>query len=100
QRCALWFFVVGVHTGRERRVAGAQQTGQRHHVHECSNDRGGGSFAVRRCQTDGDRTPRTAFLGGEYAMTDAPLEPIAPEPPRRSAVSAIARGLFEWAKSL
>src|ERR1017187_4282444 len=33
-------------------------------------------------------------------MEDAPLAPTAPEPPRRSAVGAIARGLFEWAKSL
>jgi signal peptidase I len=33
-------------------------------------------------------------------MTDSPLEPIAPEPPRRSAVGVIVRGLFEWAKSL
>jgi signal peptidase I len=31
---------------------------------------------------------------------DATPEPTAPEPPRRSAAGAIARGLFEWAKSL
>src|ERR1019366_4926735 len=31
---------------------------------------------------------------------DATPEPTVSEPPRRSAVGAIAGGLFEWAKSL
>ena len=33
-------------------------------------------------------------------MEDKLLEPVVEDPPRRSAVGAIARGLFEWAKSL
>ncbi len=33
-------------------------------------------------------------------MDEAPLEPTAPEPARSSFVGSIARGLFEWAKSL
>ncbi|MFI5243776.1 MAG: signal peptidase I [Gemmatimonadales bacterium] len=33
-------------------------------------------------------------------MEDKPLEPVVEELPRPSAVGAIARGLFEWAKSL
>jgi signal peptidase I len=33
-------------------------------------------------------------------MNDTALEPSPSDPPRRSAVGAVARGLFEWAKSL
>src|SRR5665811_365379 len=35
-----------------------------------------------------------------HLMNHTALEETPPEPPRRSAVGAIARGLFEWAKSL
>jgi len=34
------------------------------------------------------------------SMTDSPLEPTPSEPPYRSAAGTIARGFFEWAKSL
>src|SRR5580692_1399213 len=33
-------------------------------------------------------------------MEQTPLEPPVVEPPRSSAVGAVARGLYEWAKSL
>jgi signal peptidase I len=35
-----------------------------------------------------------------HLMNHTALEETPPEPPRRSAVGTIARGLFEWAKSL
>jgi signal peptidase I len=39
-------------------------------------------------------------LSSSIVMNDLPLDATPPEPPRRGAVSAVARGLFEWAKSL
>ena len=33
-------------------------------------------------------------------MNDTPLDPVPPAPPRRGVFGALARGLFEWAKSV
>src|SRR6185312_11317994 len=63
QRREVRTFFVDLHAGRERRIPGAERAGQRYHVCECTNHRGGGTPAVRWRKTNWEWAPGR-WMGG------------------------------------